>query len=65
MTKEWLKAFGFVLGGAAVLGFVGYKLGHPFVGIGLGIGTGMAINYKRECPVCMAHLAALRAGTGV
>jgi hypothetical protein len=64
VNTEWLKAAGIVLGGAVVLGALGYYLEHPYLGVAAGVAVGMTINYQRQCPVCAAHLAAMRAATG-
>lgn len=55
----WLEAFAIVLTGAAAGAAVGQAAGgHPYLGAASGTAFGMAVNYKRKCPVCMEHLEA-------
>jgi hypothetical protein len=60
-AEEWAKAVGVVALGVivgAVVGEMAFK--SPMIGAVIGLGGGLFVNYKRECPVCMAHLASMQ-----
>lgn len=55
---EWALAGGVVVSGAIVGAVIGAKLAHPWVGLVLGIGGGLAFNWFTGCKVCRATAGA-------
>lgn len=61
-TLEWVKAFAVVFGFGGAGFLVGRHYGYPAAGAVAGLGTGLFVNYKRRCPVCMEHLRRMQGG---
>lgn len=53
--KEWAKASAIVVAGALAGGVIGNGAGSFVIGALFGGLGGMAINSKRNCPVCSEH----------
>lgn len=60
-AAEWAKAGGVVASAAIVGAVIGYAFEHAYVGLVLGVGAGLAINWYTECGVCRDHAAAMAA----
>lgn len=59
-ARQWATAAGVVLAGALAGAIVGRVLGGTVLGAVGGVVAGMAINRRRECPVCMEHHARIQ-----
>lgn len=58
--EEWAQAAGVIVASSVLCAMIGKALGHPVIGMGVGVVLGAAINWQTGCHVCHAHAAAMR-----